>query len=73
MELVERFVGVVMFMVEDELVDFEVSEPFETYGEAVGFIDGCKSSPEFAYGNVEKRFVKGEAQQSERDDEQGEG
>lgn len=57
--MVERFVGIVFFQEGDRLYNFEISTGFETYGEAVSFIEGCSDNKDFDYGIVEKRFQKG--------------
>jgi hypothetical protein len=62
--MTECFVGVVYFNLNGRPFDFEMSEELETYDEAVAFIEGCSTNEHFDYGIVEKRFKKGEAQQS---------
>jgi hypothetical protein len=58
--MVERFVAVV-YLIEHPF-GFEMSPEFNTYGEAVDYIDKWSANSNFDYGIIEKRFRKGEAQ-----------
>lgn len=62
--MVEKFVAYVYFE-GGFLFNIKESNCYDTHDEAVSFIKECEDNEDFLYGTIQKRFAKGEAQQTE--------
>ena len=58
--MIEKFVAIVYL--HEHPFGFDVSPVFDTYREAIRYIDKWSVNSDFNYGVVEERFYKGEAQ-----------